>query len=606
MRRENAAGAGFAASLARIVRRRGPAAPAGVRPSPAHTARRRTSAGVITALTVLLAVGAMTTATSAQAEITDGLVLRYKLDETSGTVAHDSSGQGHDGTVNGTGDWKGSEGLAFNGTNTYVKVPNNIMAGLTSITVDFDVWIDPTMGKPYFLYGFGNTGSDGKGNGYLFSTGNQFRAAITTSNSAAEQQTRPGTSYQLARGMWKHVTYTQTGNTGVLYENGVEKARNTNITIAPGAVGGGTTTADYIGRSLYTSDLYFKGRMRDFRVYSRTLSTSEVRAVATGTEGQWEQLQALASYNGAIAAFDDPDIGPVVIFPSDYTGDIDNLTVPPEWTDEFGNVPDSWPQPTTARSPQFTVAQITDLQDAVTTAIQPSGDDTAYQLNVFYDGMSDRVVAQTNAPSSVTDSLAAQYNDKLVIEGYTLDSPPPSRCTPEERTVGTVLSTAAGPSSGEVADPATKLQWQQVQALADYNCALTAFNDPNIGPVIIFPSDYTGNIDNLPKPPGWTSEYGDTPSEWPTPTTAKSPQFNLAKITEVQDAVLQQITADGDDTAYRVAVRYDGMSDRVVVETDAPTSVTDPLLTAYPMLVQIKAVTDPTPADPGGSSADLS
>ncbi|MGI5460965.1 LamG domain-containing protein [Streptomyces sp. CA-249302] len=566
--------------------------------------RRRASACVIAALSLALAVGALTTASPAQAEITNGLVLRYKLDETSGTVAHDSSGNHHDGTVNGTVDWDGA-GMAFNGSDTYVKVPDNIMAGLTSITVDFDAWIDPTMGKPYFLYGFGNTGSDGKGNGYLFSTGNQFRTGVTLSTSQAEQQTRPSTSYQLARGMWKHVTYTQTGNTGILYENGVEKARNTNVTVTPGAIGGGTTTADYIGRSLYTSDLFFKGRMRDFRVYNRALNTSEVRAVATGTESQWEQLQALASYNGALAAFDDPDIGPVVIFPSDYTGDLDHLTAPPDWVDEFGQTPADWPTPTTAKSPLFTVSQITDIQDAVTAAVQPDGDDTAYQLNVFYDGVRDRVVAQTNAPASVTDPLATQYTGKLVVESYKLDNPPPARCTPDERTVGTVLSTTTGPAD-DVSDPATKLQWQQVQALAGYNCALAAFNDPNIGPVLIFPSDYSGDTDALAKPPGWTSQYGETPADWPQPTTARSAHFTLAKITEIQDAVERQVSNDGDTTAYRLAVRYDGPSDRVVVETDAPSSVTDPLLTQYPGLIQIKTATDPTPANPSGGSADLS
>ncbi|MEU6200962.1 LamG domain-containing protein [Streptomyces sp. NPDC047061] len=557
--------------------------------------RRRTLAGFVAVLALALVAGVLTTAGSAQAEISNGLLVRYKLDETSGTVAHDSSGHGNDGTVNGTADWQGEEGLAFNGSDTYVKVPNNIMAGLSSVTVAFDVWIDPSMGKPYFLYGFGNTGGNGKGNGYLFSTGNQFRTAITMTNYQGEQQTWPATSYQLARGMWKHVTYTQTGNTGVLYENGVEKARNTGVTIAPGAIGGGTTTADYIGRSLYTTDLYFKGRMRDFRVYDRALSSSEVQAVATGGEDQWEQLQALASYNGALAAFDDPNVGPVVIFPSDYTGDLDNLQTPPDWTDEFGQAPTSWPQPTTAKSPLFTVDQISEIQDAVVAQVQPDGD-TTYQLEVSYDGMSDRVVAQTDAPASVTDPLAAQYDGKLLIESYTFEYPAVGKCTSEERTAGTVVSTAAAPSGG-FEDAATKLQWQQVQALADYNCALAAFDDPNVGPVIVFPKDYSGDIDDLEKPPGWTSDYGEIPDDWPTPTTAKSPQFTLAAITDIQDAVMRQISADGDTTAYSVSVRYDGMSDTVVVETDAPSSVTDPLLTAYPGQITITAAPAPAPAD---------
>ncbi|MGW7163807.1 LamG domain-containing protein [Streptomyces sp. NPDC054884] len=566
---------------------------------------RRMSAAVVAVLSLVLALaaGLLATAGSAQAEITNGLLLRYKLDETSGTVAHDSSGSGHDGTVNGTAGWGGEQGLAFNGSNTYVKMPNNIMSGLSSITVSFDVWIDPTMGKPYFLYGFGNT-SGTSGNGYLFSTGNQFRTGITLSNSPAEQQTRPGTSYQLARGMWKHVTYTQTGNTGILYENGVEKARNTNVTITPGAIGGGTTTANYLGRSLYSSDLYFHGRMRDFRVYNRALSTSEVDWIATGTAQKWEQFQALASYNGAIAVFDDPKVGPTMIFPSDYTGDMGNLQTPPLWSNEFGHSPTTWPEPTTtAKSPLFTVAQITEIQDAVYAAVQPDGD-TTHQLNVYYDGMRDRVVAKTDAPASVTDPLATKYAGKLVIEAYPGYTPPPGKCTPEQRTAGRVLSGAAAPAD-DFRDAATKLQWEQIQALADYNCALAASDDPDIGPVITFPSDYTGDINDLQKPPGWTSSYGDVPAEWPTPTTAKSSRFTLAQITEVQDAALRLALPDEGSTVYSLSAHYDRTRDQVVVETDAPASVTDPLLAAYPNQVVIQAVTAPTPVDTTNSSATV-
>ncbi|WP_306819824.1 LamG domain-containing protein [Streptomyces sp. CA-210063] len=557
-------------------------------------ARRRMSAGLAAALSLVAVAGmALTTAAPAHADTTSGLLLRYKLDETSGTVAHDSSGNGRNGTVNGTADWKGAEGLGFNGSNTYVKVPDNIMAGLNSITVDFDVWIDRTMGKPYFLYGFGNS-SGTSGNGYLFSTGNQFRTGITSSNSAAEQQTRPGSSYQLARGMWKHVTYTQTGNTGILYENGVEKARNTAVTLTPGSIGGGTTTANYIGRSLYSSDLYFHGRMRDFRVYNRALSASETLAQATQTEVQWKQVQALAFYNQAIAVFQDPVIGPVIIFPSDYTGDINNLQKPPNWTDEYGQTPTSWPTPTTAKSPLFTVGQISAIEDAVITAVQPADGSTNYRLNIFYDGMSDRVVAQTDAPASVTDPLATQYAGKLVIKS---DAAVPGKCAPHQTTQANSLATAATPATG-VGDVKTQLQWKQVQALADYNCALTAFDDPTIGPVIIFPKDYTGDINNLQKPPGWTDQSGHVPASWPAPTTAKSPQFTLAQIQNIQTAAVSKIAgASSDTTNYGVDVYYDGMSDRVVVATDAPPSVTDSLVTAYPNQVVIKPTTTPTFTD---------
>jgi len=276
------------------------------------------------------------------------------------------------------------------------------------------------------------------------------------------------------------------------------------------------------------------------------------------------------------------------------TGDIYDLQKPPDWTNEFGQTPTDWPDFTAGKSQQFTVDQINTLQDAVTAQIQPNGD-TTYQLNIHYDGMYDWVVAETNAPASVTDPLATQYEGKLEIKGYTLDELPPAKCTADQITVGKVLTAPAAPAAG-FSDAATQLQWQQVQALADYNCAIAAFDDPDVGPVIIFPSDYTGDINELQKPPGWTSEYGEAPASWPTPTTGKSQQFTLAQITDIQDAVIRQVSADGDTTAYNVAVRYDGMKDQVVVDTDAPASVTDPLLAAYPNKVLINAITEPTSA----------
>ncbi|NGO09826.1 family 43 glycosylhydrolase [Streptomyces sp. HC44] len=229
------------------------------------------------------------------AEITDGLALWYKLDATSGTVAADASGNGRNGTVSGTADWSGSgEGLAFNGSDTYVDVPDDIMSGLDSISVSMDVKIDSTQANPYFLYGFGNT-SGTAGNGYLFTTGDSFRTSIATGNWSTEQTTRPSTSRNLTRAVWKQVTYTQTGSTGVLYEDGVEVARNTAVTITPGAIGSGTTTANYIGKSVYPGDKLFKGKIRDFRVYDRALAGSEVEELSlpVATQGVADDKAAL-------------------------------------------------------------------------------------------------------------------------------------------------------------------------------------------------------------------------------------------------------------------------------------------------------------------------
>jgi hypothetical protein len=213
---------------------------------------------------------------------TDGLVLWYKLDEKSGSVATDSSGNNRNGTIAGTASWTSGEGLTFDGSSTYVKAPNNLMSGLDSISVSFDVFMDPDQPKPYFLYGFGNTSSStGYGDGYLFATGdNAFRAAIATGNWSTEQRLDPQPGKPLDRGTWKHIAYTQTGGTATLYEDGAPVATNTAVTIKPSAIGAGTTTANYIGKSNYRDDRLFKGKIKDFRVYDRALDGSELRTLA--------------------------------------------------------------------------------------------------------------------------------------------------------------------------------------------------------------------------------------------------------------------------------------------------------------------------------------
>jgi large repetitive protein len=263
--------------------------------------RARRWAGRLAGLTVAslflgLAAPVAPTLAAETADVTDGLALWYKLDGASGSTVTDASGHGRDGTVNGTADWSGTgQGLAFNGSDTYVKVPDNVLKGMDAITVSTDVLIDSAQTTPYFIYGFGNS-SAGTGNGYLFTTGNSLRTSIATGNWSTEQTTKAADSHNLTRAVWKHLTYTQSGNTGVLYEDGVEVGRNTAVTITPGAIGSGTTTANHIGKSVYSGDKLFKGRIRDFRVYDRALDASEVGQLAlpVATQGVADDKSALS------------------------------------------------------------------------------------------------------------------------------------------------------------------------------------------------------------------------------------------------------------------------------------------------------------------------
>ena len=52
------------------------------------------------------------------------------------------------------------------------------------------------------------------------------------------------------------------------------------MTLSPSSLG--STNQNWIGRSQYSADPYLDGRVDDFRIYNRALSSSEVSALASG------------------------------------------------------------------------------------------------------------------------------------------------------------------------------------------------------------------------------------------------------------------------------------------------------------------------------------
>ncbi|KAH8887220.1 concanavalin A-like lectin/glucanase [Thozetella sp. PMI_491] len=207
------------------------------------------------------------------------LVLHYPLNETSGTRATDFSGNGKHGRIFGSPQFGVSNGLRLDGRGDYVQLPNDLMRGLASLTVSIDVYLRQEQSNYYFIYGIGNTGSNGQGNGYVFVTGTPLRAAISPSNYDSEAQV--GGAHDLPREQWKTITFcvNSTAKTLALYLDGVfQGGYNTNShpMVSPASIGSGSTTASYIGRSLYTTDRYLSGSVRNFRLWDTALSAQEV------------------------------------------------------------------------------------------------------------------------------------------------------------------------------------------------------------------------------------------------------------------------------------------------------------------------------------------
>ncbi len=202
----------------------------------------------------------------------------WRLDESVGATAADSSAQGLHGALAGAPAW--TPGRINNGLNLasasgqHVALPTGVVSSLGDFTIS--LWARMTT-----LAGWARLVDFGTGtNNYLFITpqtggSNLLRFAIRTP-SVPEQVINGAAA--LPAGVWSHVAVTLSGSTGTLYLNGVEVGSNSAMTLTPASLG--ATTQNYLGRSQFSADPFLNGALDEFQIYARALTPGEVAALA--------------------------------------------------------------------------------------------------------------------------------------------------------------------------------------------------------------------------------------------------------------------------------------------------------------------------------------
>lgn len=217
-----------------------------------------------------------------------GMVGFWRFEETTGTTANDSSGNGFNGTwtgnvtsVTGTAAALGANSTraySFDGTNAYVSVPHS---PTLTITGDFTaaIWIYKNAEASDWVRlvgkGDGNTRTfgvweeNGSGTRILFQQYNGSGVAVLSYYSTG---TIPLTT-------WTHVACRMSGNNATIFINGASSGTATR-TGTPGSDTNPLTIGYAPG--LHT---FFNGRIDDVRLYNRALSDAEIAAIAAGGQG---------------------------------------------------------------------------------------------------------------------------------------------------------------------------------------------------------------------------------------------------------------------------------------------------------------------------------
>jgi alpha-galactosidase len=207
-----------------------------------------------------------------------GLYAWWRLDDTSGGTAIDSSGNGHHAALSGNDRGPTStpsargQVLRFDGKADVVETDTS----LPDLAMPFTIalWVNPASTQVEHADIFGNHGEpfvglslqqqDRQTNAYGFGFGDGKRW----------QGTGP---VALQADQWQHVAVVCDGRDAILYVNGIEKSR----TPAPGPLAVNPNQNFKLGQG-YHSGRYFHGMLSDARIYRKALSAVELGALVAG------------------------------------------------------------------------------------------------------------------------------------------------------------------------------------------------------------------------------------------------------------------------------------------------------------------------------------
>jgi len=202
------------------------------------------------------------------------LVMYWPLDEGSGTIAVDVTGNGHDGTIGGTAKWvtgKNNLALDFDGRSTYIDMDDEIVRGTWSLAL----WLRPR-DIPYTtdFYAVMHTDSWTAGTPHV-----HLRNTTSLFNVDTNSGPNISSTTVLQKDEWYHCTYTVkndgSNNNAQIYINGVLESEGT-----------GGTVASYFGPLNFgawtNNQRFYHGLMDDIRVYNHVLSEAEVLGAMAG------------------------------------------------------------------------------------------------------------------------------------------------------------------------------------------------------------------------------------------------------------------------------------------------------------------------------------
>ncbi len=261
-------------------------------------------------LTVLLWAANLVAATS------ESFPLAYwKFDEGSGSLATDSAGNGHTGSIVGAVRMPGKMGgaLSFDGVNNYVFASDAQSGGTTGAGLDVGTrdwtvaaWIDTTSsGMVLTKMGFvGGSNPDGWG---MSVSGNGTVGAVLHKSGVGTVNIFSGDGAAVNDGQWHHiaVVFDRAGSM-TRYVDGLRSGTRYSLSSLIGQNIDNSNQVQIGARDQAGDRVFFRGLIDDARVYALALSAQEIAALAgvelpPGETVLWSDPLSLVSAYGRVA-----------------------------------------------------------------------------------------------------------------------------------------------------------------------------------------------------------------------------------------------------------------------------------------------------------------
>ena len=265
-----------------------------------------------------------------------GLVGYWSMNENTGTVAGDSSGNNNRGILTNDPTWvdgKRGKAINFDGSNDYVNAGSgSSLDNLPAIT--FSAWIYPrAQGTRLFVTNRGNPESSGWRFAFDSATAGSMRFTVDYSTTdLVTRNNSPDANSVAPLNKWTHIAVTWNGS-----------ATATNVKIYFNGVGANSySTANGVGdrvddnaqnliighNEALTSNGGFNGLIDEVRVYNRALSAAEIQALYKSGAAKINASQNSKLTNGLVGmwSFNGPDLTTTTAYDRSGQGNNGTLT----------------------------------------------------------------------------------------------------------------------------------------------------------------------------------------------------------------------------------------------------------------------------------------